>query len=269
MQPKGSRLRRADDDKRRSESDGSCVPPAGGEVRGNVWLLVLAIGLVAAAFLIVLRPTIAPLPEARPAGDPGSAGSQRGAVGPENTPLRRLLPPRAANPLPPRDRDTGQRVEANGSTATAGPALAERAEAEDIGAAAIDATESDSTAAGVVGEPKVPEGIWAFPPLGSNPPKPGIIVPSDYELPPGYVRHYQTTDDGTSLEAILMYHPDRPPLDEHGEPIEVPADRIVPPSLAPPGLPIEVLEVPEPQLPEFALPEGFDPEALNSEAFAE
>jgi hypothetical protein len=52
------------------------------------------------------------------------------------------------------------------------------------------------------------EGIAAFPPPGTDPPKSGILVPEDYELPPGYVRHYQVTDDGKRLGAILMFSPD-------------------------------------------------------------
>src|SRR5689334_3480275 len=41
-----------------------------------------------------------------------------------------------------------------------------------------------------------PSGIALFPPPGTKPLKRGIIVPEGYQLPPGYVRHYQTTDDG-------------------------------------------------------------------------
>jgi hypothetical protein len=94
-----------------------------------------------------------------------------------------------------------------------------------------------------VGEPGEETGLAAFPPPGTDPPKPGIIVPDDFELPPGYVRHHQVTDDGRQLPAILMFHPDTAPLDASGKPIA-----IVPPELAPPGLPIETLEVPEPRV---------------------
>ena len=87
-------------------------------------------------------------------------------------------------------------------------------------------------------------GIRLFPPAGTNPPKAGIVVPEDFELPPGYLRHYQTTDDGHSLPPILLFHPDYEVVDEHGNPVEVPEDRVVPPALAPPGLAVEILQVP-------------------------
>lgn len=87
-------------------------------------------------------------------------------------------------------------------------------------------------------------GIAAFPPPGTNPPKTGVIVPDAYELPEGYVRHYQTTDDGQQLAPILTLSPDYDLLDDAGEPIELPPDRILPPHLAPPDLDVEMLEVP-------------------------
>lgn len=88
-------------------------------------------------------------------------------------------------------------------------------------------------------------GIALFPPPGTDPPKAGLIVPEDFELPPGFVRHHQVTDDGKQLPAILMFHPDFDWVDEKGQPLELPEDKIVPPELAPPGLPIEILEIPE------------------------
>jgi len=96
-------------------------------------------------------------------------------------------------------------------------------------------------------EPKT--GIAVFPPPGTDPPKAGIVVPDDYELPPGYVRHFQTTDDGKQLPPILMFHPDFHPVDDRGQPIALPADRVVPPELAPPGLPHDVLDVPPTRVP--------------------
>lgn len=94
-----------------------------------------------------------------------------------------------------------------------------------------------------------PSGIALFPPPGTNPPKEGLIVPDDFELPPGYVRHYQVTDDGKPLPPILMFHPDAEIHDEQGNPIPLPPDLVVPPELAPPGFPVEKLHVPEPQIP--------------------
>jgi len=99
--------------------------------------------------------------------------------------------------------------------------------------------------AGPADEVPAAEGIAVFPPLGTQPVLSGIIVPDDFELPPGYVRHYQASDDGEPLPAILMYHPRRGPVDASGQPIPVTADRIVPPERAPEGMPIVILELPK------------------------
>ncbi len=90
------------------------------------------------------------------------------------------------------------------------------------------------------------EGIAAFPVPGTDPPKAGLIVPEDFVLPEGYVRHYQATDDGERLPAILMFHPDYEFVDAAGAPITLPEDGVVPPELAPSGLPLETLDVPAP-----------------------
>ena len=90
----------------------------------------------------------------------------------------------------------------------------------------------------------VHDGIAAFPPPGTDPPKAGILVPDDFELPEGYVRYYQSTDDGEALPPILMFHPDYTFTDEQGNPIAIPNDRIVPPELVPPGLEATLLHVP-------------------------
>ena len=95
--------------------------------------------------------------------------------------------------------------------------------------------------------PDGPTGIALFPPPGTKRIKRGIIVPEGFELPPGYVRHYQATDDGQRLPAILMFHPDFTPKRPDGQPIPVPPDRIVPPELAPRGMPIQVLTPPDEQ----------------------
>jgi hypothetical protein len=89
------------------------------------------------------------------------------------------------------------------------------------------------------------EGIAAFPVPGTDPPKAGLVVPEDFALPEGYVRHSQATDDGGRLPAILMFHPDYEFVDATGTPIELPADGVVPPALAPPGMPLERLELPD------------------------
>ncbi|MCP3065695.1 hypothetical protein LXT21_43700 [Myxococcus sp. K38C18041901] len=80
---------------------------------------------------------------------------------------------------------------------------------------------------------------------GTKPLKRGIVVPEDFELPPGYVRHYQSTDEGERVEAILMFHPDHKPVDANGQPIPMPENRVVPEELAPPGMPLRMLELPK------------------------
>ncbi|MCX8071083.1 MAG: hypothetical protein N3C12_01345 [Candidatus Binatia bacterium] len=99
-----------------------------------------------------------------------------------------------------------------------------------------------------------PSGIALFPPPGTNPPKSGLIVPDDFELPPGYMRHYQVTDDGKPLPPILMFHPDAELYDTAGNRIPLPEDLVVPAGLAPPGLPQKMLEVPESGVPLFEPP---------------
>ena len=132
-------------------------------------------------------------------------------------------------PSPPRVRPVRARASAPPSPPSAPPAEARREEPGPSGA-----------------EPPEPSGIELFPPRGTDPPKIGIVVPEGFELPEGYVRHYQATDDGQPLPPILMFHPDYDWIDENGEHVEVSEDGVVPPELAPPGMPIEMLELPEP-----------------------
>lgn len=89
-------------------------------------------------------------------------------------------------------------------------------------------------------------GLGAFTPPGTRPPLVGLAVPEDFALPEGYVRHHQVTDDGDRIEAILMFAPDRQFVDAAGQPIAVPANRVVPPELAPSGLPIRRVTIPAP-----------------------
>ena len=87
-------------------------------------------------------------------------------------------------------------------------------------------------------------GIGAFNPPGTSPPLVGLAVPADFELPPGYVRHHQVTDEGEPLEPILMFSPDGAFVDASGRPITIPDDRVVPADMAPPGLPIREITLP-------------------------
>ncbi len=87
-------------------------------------------------------------------------------------------------------------------------------------------------------------GLGAFSPPGTSPPLVGLAVPQQFDLPKGYVRHHQATDDGQRIEAILMFAPDFQMLDANNEPIAMPKNRVVPPELAPPGLPIRRIVIP-------------------------
>ena len=89
-------------------------------------------------------------------------------------------------------------------------------------------------------------GLGAFSPPGTRPPLVGLAVPKDFVLPEGYVRHHQATDDGQDIEPILMFSPDFRLVDAARQPIDMPADRVVPPALAPPGLPIRHIAIPAP-----------------------
>ncbi len=87
-------------------------------------------------------------------------------------------------------------------------------------------------------------GIGAFNPPGTSPPLRGLAVPDDFELPQGYVRHHQVTDDGEPLEPILMFSPDGTFVDASGRAVVIPENRVVPPEMAPPGLPIREITIP-------------------------
>lgn len=95
-------------------------------------------------------------------------------------------------------------------------------------------------------EAGIHSGLGAFNPPGTSPPLVGLAVPPDFPLPPGYVRHHQTTDDGQDIEAILMFSPDFEFFDAAGNPVPIPENRVVPPAWAPPGLPIRTIEIPRP-----------------------
>jgi hypothetical protein len=181
------------------------VGPAAGEGRRRLWALALALpALAGLAFLVIAGRGT------RPALPPPVAVATAARA------AEALAPRRAPSPAMPTERDAAPAAEPD---ASAGP---------------------DEPAA----EPPPREGIHAFPPPGTKRIKPGIVVPEGFELPPGYVRHYQATDKGEMLRAILMFHPDFQPVDAAGRPVSVPDDRVVPPELAPPGLALETLEVP-------------------------
>lgn len=88
-------------------------------------------------------------------------------------------------------------------------------------------------------------GLGAFNPPGTSPPLIGLAVPEGYDLPQGYVRHHQVTDEGVAIEPILMFSPDFDVRDARGRPIAMPPDRVVPPELAPPGMPLRQIRIPQ------------------------
>jgi hypothetical protein len=211
--------------KSRVDADGVKLVEVAG-VRRSVWLIALALLLVAAAGLIAWRLGLgadAPGAQAEVAVDGARAPSAVAAAG---------SAPAAPSALPKRREHTVRRK----SAPTPPPASTEMPPAVPPPLPEV----PDGPVGG-------PSGIAVFPPLGTDPPKVGIVVPDDFELPEGYVRHYQATDDGELLPPILMFHPDYEFFDKSGEPIELPPDLIVPPELAPPGLDDpDFLELPPP-----------------------
>ncbi|HEU4407028.1 MAG TPA: hypothetical protein VFS43_17300 [Polyangiaceae bacterium] len=182
-------------------------PGAGGEGRRRLWPLLLA--LPALAGLLVLA---AGGRDRRPPAPAAPTPAARAAEAPEAPPAARREP---------------------------GPAVT-TARAPDDDAEPDAGAPPDEPPAG----PPPREGIHAFPPPGTKRIKAGLVVPEGFELPPGYMRHYQATDKGEMLQAILMFHPDYQPVDASGRPVPLPPDRVVPPELAPPGLALETLAVP-------------------------
>ncbi len=219
---------------RSDDLDGVRLARTGGGERAS-WLVAAAVGIVAFLAVSGLRSTLGQAPS--DAGDRSTTGPVRGEA--PRVAAARDVPAPAPSPG----------MDAPATVAAAPPAAhftARRRQARvaDPAPAAVPPP-TPAGDAGTVSEPN--PGIFVFPPPGTDPPKSGIVVPEGVELPPGYVRHYQSTDDGEQLEAILMFHPDYEFVDAAGRPITLPADRVVPPELAPAGIPIRMLVVPEPK----------------------
>ncbi|WP_210809476.1 hypothetical protein [Ideonella paludis] len=89
----------------------------------------------------------------------------------------------------------------------------------------------------------VHSGLGAFNPPGTRPPLIGLAVPEDFELPAGFMRHHQATDDGQRIEAVLMFTPDHPYVLAHPDL----RHRVVPPEMAPEGLPLRTITLPPPR----------------------
>jgi hypothetical protein len=203
----------------RVDSDGVRADPGFG-VRSGVWLLALAVLLVGIAALLLVQPHMSPTstdavtPRLASAADSGAPDASTRA------PARK-----------PRRAVAGAAAEGS-----AGPPIAKPAAPPEAPAGVAAADDPEATEA---------TGMALFPPMGSKPIKRGIVVPEGFELPPGYVRHYQATDDGELLPPILMFHPDYEFVDSKGAPVAIPADRVVPPELAPAGMPIQMLQPPD------------------------
>jgi hypothetical protein len=225
-QPRAPRIRRGEDGVRVIEN---------APWRRFAWLASVAIGtpiLLVVVAVVVIRlsapaPVIAPPPAPAPvlAAQHPRPPSERTATGSREPAGRRGAP---------RRRTAGPRAD------TAQPPVSPPA--SDVAREELEVDAADAIQ--VLRDEGVTHGIAAFGLPGTDPPKPGVIVPDDFALPEGFVRHYQTTDDGEQLPAVLTVHPDYDLVDAAGHVVPRPPDGIVPPELAPDGLPIEILEVP-------------------------
>ena len=202
----------------RARSDGVTIAP--GRSPGKAWLALAGAVVVAGTALFALFRTPAT------AVDPTAPQARVEASAPP-------APPRA-EPAPP---------------APAAFEVAERARPpahEDSPVGAPPPPRATAGGADETERERTPSGIALFPPRGSEPVRVGLVVPDGFELPEGFMRHYQVTDDGQELPPILVVHPDYELLDAQGQPVPRPEGGVVPPDLAPPGLPIETLVVPDP-----------------------
>jgi hypothetical protein len=207
----------------------------GARPRRELWgAAVLAVGVVAGR--AVLRSGEPPAPPAeRPVASaeaPAAPGAGAPAAHEAAAPPSGERPPTLPNRVPRTNRQKIRALRAVGIEPQRRPDGKRELDAAPV----IDA----------LNEAGIHDGIAAFPPPGTDPPKAGLIVPDDWVLPEGYVRHYQATDDGQRVEPILMFSPDFQFFDADHRPIAIPKDRVVPPELAPPGLPIRRIVIPAP-----------------------
>jgi len=209
--------------------DGVRVVHDGGAGRIVRILLVAAAMVAVATALAIVLIRRAPMPPPQPAGETGPLSM---------APAEPAPPPAAHEPRAPADPQAAPVVRA-----------VDKLRARRRAAAAAEAGKQPEIDAREVIEYLRARGdhtgIAAFEPPGTDPPKSGIIVPDDFPLPDGYVRHHQADDDGNQLPAILMFHPDFEFVDESGAPVALPEDRVVPAELAPSGLPVRMLDLPK------------------------
>ncbi|MDC0746450.1 hypothetical protein [Polyangium mundeleinium] len=207
--------------------------------RGGLPLGPIAFGLVAAGILVFLswkwtRETPAEVASGATA-KPGQTTEARAPARPQGAPTLRL----AARSAPAADLAPKARAMGADDPDPEGEDFPDEPSASDDPA---EGAEEGAAPAGAAAKGKT--GIHAFPAPGTKRIKQGLVVPDDFPLPPGYVRHYQATDKGQMLEAILLYHPDYELVDASGKGLPIPPDRVVPPNMAPEGLPLATLEVP-------------------------
>ncbi len=211
--------------------------------RGGLPIGTLALGLLGASLLAFLLWQGRRHEPALPASNPASAASTR-ALSKDAPTFRVAVRSKDAPTLRVAGRSPDPAAPANslviGAEAPKDPSVLGPDEPSD------DSPEEGAIAPvdGSEGAARPKEGIAAFPAPGTKRIKPGLKVPEDFPLPPGYMRHYQATDKGLMLEPILVYHPDYELVDKRGRVIPLPPDRVVPPESAPEGLPLETLEIP-------------------------
>jgi hypothetical protein len=190
------------------------------------WLLATALALLAVVGYVIVRVTRA-----------GQAGMQAAVED-----VRASLPPAAVTP--PVERVPTPPPVAASEPVQLRPRAAGVAARQEEAKEQVRAKEREEPTFTTLA-PGEKAGLAVFPPPGTKPVRQGIVVPDDFELPEGYVRHYQTTDDGRRLPPVLMFHPDYELLDANGNPVPLPEDRIVPPDMVPKGMPIRKLDDPD------------------------
>lgn len=195
-------------------------------VRKSVWWIAAAIALLALALLLLVRLAAGPGSVALSPPAPAAPPPASRAVADAPVESRREDPPAKRS-------HRARRIEPAPAAASAPAAGSEEPR--------VDPPEREDPPFSI-GPPGT--GIALFPSRDTKPIKSGIVVPDDFELPEGYVRHFQANEDGELVAPILLFHPDYEIVDEAGEVMELPPDRVVPPEFAPEGLPIQMLEVP-------------------------
>lgn len=201
-------------------------------LRGTVLLVAIIVPALLAGFLLLRRADSFAPPGAPGANEPGTVA---------NAP-RRGVRPDGFSAVPSERKVTVRRAKIEGLPKAGGtdtsselepPADIKDGPNMDAGDFIAALRESGETA-----------GLAAFSLPGKRPPVSGVIVPADYELPEGFARHYQSTDDGGQLEPILVVAPGYEILDDAGDPVALMEGRVVPPEYVPSDLPVQMLYVP-------------------------